>query len=149
MAREGLELNAIQNEREHVEMTKLQYDMREQAKIQTKVNEKRISEMYKIQSKLRDKFIFVNDFMKDCEEKEVRADKKIEEEINLQNSITKEIDEIKFDLQELSIFEETLKETVEKFKPYEDIVEQVVAESDLFLSVKDLMDRCDALSKSF
>lgn len=40
-----------------------------------------------------------------------------------------------------------LKATVKEFEPYEKVLQEVVDKSDIFVSVKDCMDRCDALSK--
>lgn len=146
IAREGIEFSAIQNERETTEMLKLQTEMREKAKLDARLNEKRIDEMYKVQENLREKFITVNDFIRDCEEKEKLAEQKINAEIQMHQKMEAEIDQVKSDKEILTKFYHQLKKTTEEFRPYEEVTEQVVAESKLYKNVKDLIDRCDALS---
>lgn len=119
--------------------------MREDAIFKGKLNDKRIEEMYRGQEDLREIFISANNFIKECEQKESSATKKIENEKNVQATIKSEIDKFTNDYKVLKEFEGLLEATAETFKPYEDIMAQVVAESDLFKSVKDMMDRCDAL----
>lgn len=121
--------------------------MREKAKVDSRLNEKRIDEMYKIQEDLREKFISVNDFIRECEEKKKKAEEKINTEIELHKKMELEIDEIKSNAKILTEFHEQLKKTTEDFRPYENVIDQVVAESKLYKSVKDLIDRCDALSE--
>lgn len=72
-----MELTAIQNEREYVDFKKQQEKLRNDAIAQEKLNEKRINEMYKMQENLRNTFISVNDFIKECENKEAVAEKKV------------------------------------------------------------------------
>lgn len=69
----------------------------------------------------------------------------IQTEKQLHKTLQSEIDQLKNELTELTEFKETLSSTVEDFKPYEEVMEKIVSESDLYKSVKDLMDRCDAL----
>lgn len=122
--------------------------MLEEVRINNKVNERRIAEMYDIQAQLRNRFIEVNDFIRDCEEKEKQADRKILAQSEIQNEMSAEIDKIHFDLEILSDFLIKLKETVKQFEPYEKVVEDVVRESPLLKNSKDLIARCDALSKN-
>lgn len=77
VARDGLELKAIQNERDHINYKNEHFKIRSDAIVQEQQNEIRINEIYQIQNDLRNKFIEVNDFIKDCEEKEINADKKV------------------------------------------------------------------------
>lgn len=127
-------------------MIKLQTEMREKAKLDARLNEKRIDEMYKVQEQLREKFITVNDFIRDCEEKEKSAEQKINAEIKLHEKLESEIDNVKSNKEILTNFYQQLKQTTEEFRPYEQVIEQVVTESKLYKNVKDLIDRCDALS---
>lgn len=126
-------------------MIKIQDDMREKAILQTKLNDKKTDEMFKIEEKLREKCISVNDFIRECELKYISSEKKIQTEQQLHETLQSEIDKFEKELSELTEFKETLSSTVEDFKQYENVMEKIVSESDLYKSVKDLMDRCDAL----
>lgn len=46
-------------------------------------------------------------------------------------------------------FRGVLKDTVKEFEPYERVLQEVVDKTDIFISVKDCMDRCDALSRKY
>lgn len=116
------------------------------AAIQKKINEKRIDDMHNTQSKLREKFIKVNEFMKECLEKTVRAENQIESELNQQTMLKAEIGEIEHDLNELSTFETKFREIIKEFQPYEDVFNEVIEASDTYESFEDLMSRSDALS---
>lgn len=104
--------------------------------------------MYTIDEQLREEFISVNDFIRDCEEKKRSADEKAMIETEVQTQLIQKIDQISGDLKTLTDFHDHLEATVAEFQPYEQVVEQVMAESELYKNVKDLMDRCDALSES-
>lgn len=147
IAREGIEFASIQNEREHLEMATLQEEMREKAKLDARLNEKRIDDMYHIQEDLRKKFISVNDFIRECQDKEKLCEEKIMAETTLHNRMETENEAIETNTEILSQFFEQLKLTSEAFRPYNEVTEQVVAESKLYKNVKDLIDRCDALSQ--
>jgi chromosome segregation ATPase len=127
-------------------MSTQQEVFQKKAAIQKKINEKRIDEMHDTQSKLRERFIQVNEFMKECVEKTVRAENQIESELELQETLKKQISEIERDLNELSAFEEKFKGVIKEFQTYEDVFNEVVDTSDTFSSFDDLMSRCDALS---
>ena len=144
--REGLQHETIENEREFVEMLSQQEVFKKKAAVQKKINEKRIDDMNDTQSKLREKFIKVNEFMKECVEKTVRAENQIESELKQQETLKEEIIEIERDLSELSLFEEKFKEIIKEFQPYEDVFNEVIESSDTFESFEDLMSRSDALS---
>lgn len=147
MPREGLTHETIENERDFVEMCTQQEVFQKKAAIQKKINEKRIDDMHDTQSKLREKFIKVNEFMRECVEKTVRAETQISSELKQQDSLKTQISEIEHDLNELSTFEEKFKEIIAEFQPYEDVFNEVIAASDAYESFEDLMSRCDALSK--
>lgn len=120
---------------------------KKKAAVQKKVNEKRIDDMHDTQTKLREKFIKVNEFMKECVEKTVRAENQIESELKQQEMLKQEIEKIEHDLNELSTFEEKFKEIIKEFQPYEDVFNEVIESSDTFESFEDLMSRSDALSR--
>lgn len=61
-------------------MLRLQAEMLENARKQAASNAKRIHKLYKIQARLRKRFIEVNSFIKDCIDKKRIADKKVAEE---------------------------------------------------------------------
>lgn len=144
--REGLQHEAIENEREFIEMSTQQEVFQKKAAIQKKINEKRIDDMHETQSKLREKFVKVNEFMKECLEKTIRAENQIENEENQQEILRKEIGEIEHDLNELTSFEEKFREVIKEFQPYEDVFNEVIENSDTFESFDDLMSKSDALS---
>lgn len=126
-------------------MIKIQDDMREKAILQAKLNDKKTDEMFKIEEKLREKCISVNDFIRECELKYINSEEKIQTEQQLHETLQSEINKLEKELSELTEFKETLSSTVEDFKQYENVMEKIVSETDLYKSVKDLMDRCDAL----
>lgn len=129
-----------------MEMSTQQEVFQKKAAIQKKINEKRIDDMNEIQSNLRERFIKVNEFMRECLEKTVRAESQIESELGQQATLKQEIGEIERDLSELSTFEEKFKEVIKEFQPYEDVFNEVIEASDTFESFEDLMSRSDALS---
>lgn len=127
-------------------MSAQQEVFQKKAAVQKKINEKRIDEMHVTQTKLREKFIKVNEFMKECVEKTVRAENQIGSELKQQEMLREQIGEIEHDLNELSAFEAKFKETIKEFQPYEDVFDEVIEASDTYDSFDDLMSRSDALS---
>lgn len=75
--REGFELCGIQNERELLNVSQEQGEMREKATKASKVNEKRILEINEVQDNLRQQFVEVNDFIQNCKAKEQEAQKNV------------------------------------------------------------------------
>uniref|UniRef100_A0A1A9W2I6 DUF4200 domain-containing protein n=1 Tax=Glossina brevipalpis TaxID=37001 RepID=A0A1A9W2I6_9MUSC len=144
-AGDSVELLYIRNEREHSAMLRLQAEMLENSKKQSSSNAKRIRKLYKTHSKLRKRFIEVNSFIKDCVDKKRVAEKKVAEETAQHEMLRSVISKHTKSNTELSSFRETLKSTVKEFEPYEKVLQEVVEKSDIFVSVKDCMDRCDAL----
>jgi len=128
-------------------MKQVQSQLLKDAKRQTAMNVQRIRKMYKIQERLRKRFVEVNGFIKDCADKKRSADKSIREETVLHEELTKEIDECKISVAELGTFRNALKATVDQYQPYERVLEEVVKVSNIFTSTKDCIDRCDALSE--
>lgn len=137
----------IANLREYDAMKQLQSQLLKDAKRQTAMNVQRIRKMNKIQDRLRKRFVEVNGFIKDCADKKRSADKSIREESGVHEELTTEIDVFKTSIAELNTFRNALKGTVAQFQPYERVLEEVVQVSDIFVSTKDCIDRCDALSK--
>lgn len=144
--REGLELYAIQNERDHCEMSKLQENLRKQAQLDARANDERISAVYEIKNELRENFISVNDFIRECERKKTEAEEKLIFETKICDEKKEEIDKITKDLITLTEFKERLERSVDELQQYKSVFEEVVAESECFTSLKELIDRCDALS---
>ncbi|XP_067636189.1 cilia- and flagella-associated protein 73-like [Eurosta solidaginis] len=144
-AGDSIELLYIRNEREHSIMLRLQEEMLENSKRQAASNASRIRKLYKIQANLRKRFIEVNSFIKDCNDKKRVAEKKVAEEMALHDELAEGIEKFKRAICELDEFREVLKATVDELEPYETVIQEVVEKSEIFDSVKDCMDRCDAL----
>ncbi|XP_030377387.1 uncharacterized protein LOC115626227 [Scaptodrosophila lebanonensis] len=142
---DSIEMLFISNQREHEQMRVMQRDMHKNAKRQTEINCTRIQRLYKIQDRLRKRFIEVNSFIKECADKKRSAEKIIQHENDVHSELSKEIDDMNASLKELKIFRKDLKSTVKEFEPYERVLDDVVQVSDIFESPKDCMDRCDAL----
>ncbi|KAH8282320.1 hypothetical protein KR054_006865 [Drosophila jambulina] len=146
-AGESIEMLYIANLREYDAMKQLQSQLLKDAKRQTAMNVHRIRKMNKIQDRLRKRFVEVNGFIKDCADKKRSADKCIREESIQHEELISEIDRFKTSIYELNTFRIALKATVAEFQPYEQVLDEVVKVSDIFVSPKDCIDRCDALSK--
>lgn len=128
-------------------MIKLQAEMLLNAKRQTKVNSTRVRNMYKMQERLRKRFIEVNSFIKDCVDKKRAAEKITSEETIYHRELGEGIESFTSSIGELKAFREALKATVQEFQPYEKVLDEVVKSSHIFESQQDCIDRCDALSK--
>ncbi|KAI8042079.1 uncharacterized protein LOC128261426 isoform X1 [Drosophila gunungcola] len=144
-AGDSIELIFVNNLREHEAMLKLQEEMLTSAKRQSKVNSTRVRNMYKIQERLRRRFIEVNSFIKDCAEKKRAAEKTAQGETLYHKELGEGIESFKEEIGELKAFREALKATVQEFQPYEKVLDEVVKVSSIFVSPKDCIDRCDAL----
>lgn len=146
MPREGLQHEAIESDFHFDDMMSQQEMLKKKAAIQKRINEKRIDDMQRTQQSLREKFIQVNDFMKECMRKTERAEEEIVGEEQQQETLKEEIEIIERDLKGLSSFEEKFKEIVMEFQPYVDVFNEVIQASE-FHSFEDLMSRCDSLCK--
>ncbi|KAL7739876.1 hypothetical protein ACLKA6_003364 [Drosophila palustris] len=144
-AGDSVEMLYIENARENETMLVLQRQLLEDAQRQSELNHQRIAQMYRIQERLRKRFIEVNGFIKDCVDKKRTAEKIIREEEAHHDELTRGIDEFKRSISELNTFRDDIKETVRQFQPYEKVLDDVVKISDIFVSPKDCIDRCDAL----
>lgn len=145
-AGDSVELNFIQTKREHEAMLILQKESLEEINRQANANELRTHRLQKIQTNLRKKMIETNIFMRECEEKRLAAEKKVAEELRTHAKLYKNIEKQKNSKTVLAQFRRTLRETIHEYNPYEDVMSEVVKSSDIFVSHKDCMDRCDALS---
>ncbi|KAH8244774.1 hypothetical protein KR032_000023 [Drosophila birchii] len=144
-AGDSIELIFVNNMRENDAMIKLQEEMLTNAKRQSKVNHSRVRNMYKIQERLRRRFIEVNSFIKDCVDKKRAAENTASSEALYHKELGEDIESFKDSICELKAFREALKATVHEFQPYEKVLDEVVKISDIFVSPKDCTDRCDAL----
>lgn len=63
-----------------------------------------------------------------------------------QKELTLKIESLEEDLKKLLDFKGKLVESVDEFKCFEDVVTQLVDESEHLSTTKDFMDKCDALS---
>lgn len=138
-------MNAILHDRNNAEVCRMQYEMREQSKAAAKRNIQRAEEIKELQLKLRDKFIETNELVRKCEEKERNAERCIAVETAKQRQLDHDIEQISLELSTLGEFQKKFEAAIDDLKPYENILDQVVAESELFKSKKDVLDRCDAL----
>ncbi|KAH8274058.1 hypothetical protein KR044_009424 [Drosophila immigrans] len=146
-AGDSVEMLYIENARENDAMQVLQRQLLVEAQRQAELNHQRIAQMYRIQERLRKRFIEVNGFIKDCADKKRAAEKIIREQEGLHDELSYGIDEYKRAISELKAFRRDLKDTVRQFQPYERVLDDVVKISDIFVSPKDCIDRCDALSE--
>lgn len=139
-------MTKVRNDRDNAEVVEQQEKMCEEAKVKGKQNKKRIEEARNMQKELREKFIEINDFINECEQKEKDVDKKISTEREIQEKLQKEIDEYDKKIKELTEFHEgKLKPAIEEGRVYEDVLQQVVDRMDLFKSKTDFLDRIEAL----
>jgi len=144
-AGDSVELLFIRNGREHANLLRLQEELLVNARRQAQLNASRTKKLYKSQAHLRKRFIDVNNFLKDCADKKRVAEKKVADEIAKHEELEENIEQHKDWIDDLTNFRQVLKETVTEFEPYEKILKDVVENSEIYDSVKDCMDRCDAL----
>ncbi|XP_055296379.1 synaptonemal complex protein 1-like [Sitodiplosis mosellana] len=134
------------NDRENAEVVEQHEKMREEAIVKGKQNKKRTEEARKMQKDLREKFIEVNDFINECEQKEMILDKKIAAEKEIHEKLQKEVDEYVEKTKKLTEYhEKTLKPNIEKGKVYEDVLQQLVDKMKIFKNKEDFLDRIEAL----
>lgn len=146
MAVDNIAMKTILHDRNNAEILEQQKKMREEAKVNAKRNKKRIAEVRKMQEDLRQKFIESNNFVCECEEKESEILKKIAVEEEIGNKLQKDIDDMEKRIKDLNDFHEnTFKPAIEELSVYEDVLDKVVDEMDLFKSKEDFLDRCDSL----
>lgn len=101
-----------------------------------------------MQENLRQKFIDMNTFICECERKKAIIQKKIAVEEAADRKMDKDIKELEERLASMTEYEENdLIPSINELTIYEEIVQKMVDESDLFKSKEDFIDRCNALRK--
>lgn len=139
-------MKGIVQDRSNAVILDQQEKMRDNAKANIKSNQKRTEETRKMQENLRQKFIDTNNFIRECARKEAIVDKKIAEEEEIAEILQTEYDILEEKYKKMSDwYENEFKPSLEDLKIYEDTLQEVVDESDLFTSKEDFLDRCDAL----
>lgn len=146
IANDMVTMKKVLNDRNNAEVIEQQEKMCEQAKIDGRRNEKRIEELRKIQADLKQKFIESNSFVRECEEKEATLDKKIVVELETQKKLEHDIEDYEERTKSLEDFHEnTFKPAIKEMSVYEDVLQEVVDEMELFQSKEDFLDRCEAI----
>lgn len=141
-------MKAIHIDRDLAEVIQQQEKLSEEAKNQNKQNKKRVEELRKIQAELRNKFIESNNFICECEKKEAELDKKIAAEKAEHERLQKEMNDYDERIKNIRTRnEEEVKPAIKELSIYEDILQEVVDASDLFKTKKDFIDRVEALCK--
>lgn len=141
-------MKKIIEERRNAPIHAKQEKMREEAKEDAKKNKKRINDIRKMQEDLRQKFIDTNNFICECERKKAVLEKKIAAEEAANTKLDNDMKELQEELKRMNDYEENvLKPDIEKLTVYEEEVQKMVDESDLFKSKEDFIDRFDALRK--
>lgn len=125
----------------------MQAKMRHKAKTDALANERRAEQIRDFQLELRQKYVDVSDFIRECNRKEKIADEKTKREMHVQQEMKTEIETMTKDIACLGDFLNTLNSKVEEYRPYQEILEEVLADTDLYKSKQDLIDRCDALRR--
>ncbi|XP_053670331.1 uncharacterized protein LOC128720671 [Anopheles nili] len=145
VARNGFELTGIHNDREYMEITKEQRRMRQQAQQQAIVNQKRLNQTTDLLQRMREEFVELNDFLKDCEMKENNALDTVKREKEKHERYGKQIAQLEDDLLKLDEFVVKYEETINRFEPFEKVMEQTITESKTYETMQDLIQRCDSL----
>lgn len=146
VAADNITMKAIQQARSHDEIIQQQDKMRSEAKENAKQNKKRIEEVRKMQEELRQKFIKANNFICQCERKEAIVTNKIAEKEEQIEKLQKEYDEFKEKYEKTRDWHENeFLPALKELQVFEDMLEEVVRESDLFEDKEDFLDRCKAL----
>ncbi|PSN41292.1 hypothetical protein C0J52_09876 [Blattella germanica] len=101
-------------------------------------------ELRENEESLRQAFIQFNKFVKENLEKRIRAEKKIEEEHELQNRRGLEAEELR--QKELEEVKETMEKHVEEHAIYENYLKDVISQLREFPTVFDVLKRYEALS---
>ncbi|XP_049534263.1 uncharacterized protein LOC125950369 [Anopheles darlingi] len=145
VARNGFELKGIHNDREYMEISKEQHRMREQSQRQAAINRRRLQQTNQLLEQMRDEFVELNDFLKDCEMKENNALDTVQREQEKHEQYGKKIAQLEEDIEKLDGFVLKYEKTINAFEPYEVVMEQTIAESKTYETMQDLIQRCDSL----
>ncbi|XP_050083917.1 uncharacterized protein LOC126570301 isoform X2 [Anopheles aquasalis] len=145
VARNGFELKGIHNDREYMEISKEQHRMREQSQRQAAINRRRLQQTNQLLEQMRDEFVELNEFLKDCEMKENNALDTVKREQEKHEQYGKKIAQLEDDIEKLDDFVLKYEKTINTFEPYEQVMEQTIAESKTYETMQDLIQRCDSL----
>lgn len=148
IAADNILMKKIIQERNNAPIHANQEKMRDEAKVDAKKNTKRIDDVRKSQENLRQKFIEMNNFICECERKKDILEKKIAIEEAADRKLDKDLKELEERLKRMDEYQENeLKPAIEELTVYEEMVQKMVDESELFETKEDFIDCCDALSK--
>lgn len=101
-----------------------------------------------MQENLRQRFIDMNNFICDCERKKAILEKKIAVEEAAGRQLDKDIMELEEKVTRMTEYQENeLAPSIAELSVYEEYIQKIVDESDLFTSQEDFIDRCNALRK--
>lgn len=90
----------------------------------------------------------MNNFINECDRKTAIMEKKIAIEEAANRKLDEDIEKLEERLAQMKEYQEKdLLPSVAELQVYEDVVQKMVDESDLFKSKEDFMDRCNALRK--
>lgn len=121
-------------------------EFQKEAAISQKIADKCFIDQRAAQLKLRQKFIDVSDFSKECITKTIRAQNQIDAELLEQSNLKESIAGYQSEIKMLSEFEAKFKEIVENLRPIEKVFQEVINDSDDFDSIEDIMASFEALS---
>lgn len=140
----------IMSDRQCDGIIRQQEKMCEEAKLEGKLNKKRIKLLRKKQKDLRQKFIETNDFINECEQKEAELDEKMAAEMKIQKKFQNDIDDYLKRIEDLTEYhEKKLKPAIREMSVFEDVLQEVVDKMDIFKSKEDFLDRIEALCKIY
>lgn len=101
-----------------------------------------------MQENLRQRFIDMNNFICDCERKKDILEKKIAIEDATGLQMDKDIIELEEKVARMTEYQENeLAPSIAELSVYDEYIQKMVDESDLFTSQEDFIDRCNALRK--
>ncbi|XP_055691241.1 coiled-coil domain-containing protein 42 like-2 [Lutzomyia longipalpis] len=141
---ESLRLRNFHVEDTAVEVKHQQDDMRKSAKKQRNLNSSRLEKIYKDQNATRIKCLALNEFLRECHEREIIAEHREAEEVRKQEKYHREIESLTGKIADLRDFKRVLEEKVDEMKIYRTVVEQAAEDSTQFATPDGLMSFCDA-----
>ncbi|XP_055912563.1 uncharacterized protein LOC129946408 isoform X2 [Eupeodes corollae] len=143
-----IELLALQNKCENLQMLQLQHTMLEDVKQKSINNSKRLDEIITMQNEIRERMIRANDFFKDFDTQKRLAETTISHEKQLHMELKTSITTVQENTEVMTKFYEDLKSVITQLEPYRAIMEEVVVVSNDCSSIEDCMKKCDSLNKA-
>ncbi|XP_055912560.1 uncharacterized protein LOC129946408 isoform X1 [Eupeodes corollae] len=140
-----IELLALQNKCENLQMLQLQHTMLEDVKQKSINNSKRLDEIITMQNEIRERMIRANDFFKDFDTQKRLAETTISHEKQLHMELKTSITTVQENTEVMTKFYEDLKSVITQLEPYRAIMEEVVVVSNDCSSIEDCMKKCDSL----